>query len=292
MRNACLFRLTIGTSLTIAVLSIIAATATLPAHGQVMSTAPFAPKPDPAVERLQSRVDTLESDLRRATGQVEQLTFDLNQSRKALDEAAQARMRAEKLMDSLALRIATLEALARGEPPPEMPAGGREATVNLVGPTDASTREARAQARGPNGEGIAEAAFDVSRLPATEPELMKEARNLLLRGDYSAAEIAFSHYLSQFAKSSDASEAQYLLGEARLIQEAYPEAAESYVKLLTTYPKSSRAPDGMVKLARALRLMGDKAQACAALGDLPSRYPKASAVTKSLAATERQRAGC
>lgn len=283
-----------GSALALGALGVIAPAALFaaPAQAQVLSTTPYAPKPDPAIERLQLRVDTLEADLRKATGRVEQLTFDLTQARKAADDANAARMRAERALDALTQRVAALEALARGEPPPEIPASGREAVGPLVGPTGASTREAQAAARGTDGAIATAASFDPAQLPDTEPELMREARNLLLRGDYASAEIAFRHFLEKFPKSETASEAQYLLGESRLIQEAYPEAAESYVKLLSTYPKSTRAPDGMVKLARTLRLMGEKKQACAALADLPNRYPKASAVTRSLAATEKQRAGC
>lgn len=263
-------------------LTILGLGAAAPSSAQVFGSAPYQPGPDPAVVQLQGRIDTLESDLRKATGRVEQMTFEVNKANKAASDANAGRAALEQQVQALTARMATLERLALGETgdaaaaQAAATAGPRETTINLT-PAPAPT---------------AGGAFDTAALPADEAGVLKEARNLLLAGDYPSAEKAAVVYFEKFPKGESASEAQYLLGESRLLQERYPDAAEAYVKLVSTYPKSARAPDGLLKLARSMRLMGEKAEACKALTQLSSKYPQASAVTKSLAATEKSRAGC
>jgi tol-pal system protein YbgF len=246
---------------------------------QVLGSTPYAPAPDPMVLQLQTRIDALEADLRKATGRAEQLSFELTQVRRAEEEAKTGRMEAEKTIEQLNARIATLEG------------GGAASPQGLVSaPAGPEAPAAPADIAAPAAP--AQPSIDVASLPADETGLMKEARNLLLAGDYPSAQQAFTVYLDRYGKGEGAGEAQYLLGESLLYQENYADAAEAYVKLISTYKTSARAPEGLVKLARAMRLMGEKGEACKVLGQMSSKYPKASAAAKTLAATERQRAGC
>lgn len=257
-----------------------------PASAQVFGQAPYAPAPDAAMERLSSRLDTLEAELRSVTGRNEQLAFDLAAT-KRLAEAA------EREIATLRARIDTLEAapiasLGAGETggpinPASGPApGGTGGPINLAGSAAASAAANEALA----------SRVDPASLPQDEAELMKEARNLLLEGDYPSAQQAFSLYLTSHSKGPSAGEAQYLLGEALLYQGSYPQAAEAYGKLLSDYPDSGRGPEGLVKLARSMRLMDKKREACQALGLMQTRFPNASNAAKTLASTERARAGC
>ena len=251
-----------------------------PTPAQVFSSTPYVAAPDPAVEQLRSRLDAMEGDLRKATGRAEQLTFDLNQARKTAEEANAGRMKAEKALEALTLRVEQLERMAVGDTASVSSAATQsaEATVNLTGPAQAS-------------DGLT-SKVDVSQLPSDEAGLLKEARNLLLAGDYPSAQGAFTSYLATYGKGENAGEAQYLLGEALLYQGDYTAAAGAYGKLLSDYPKSARGPEGLVKLARSMRLMNKKTQACSALALMPKQFPKASEGAKQLAATEKQRSGC
>ncbi|MDZ4761638.1 MAG: tol-pal system protein YbgF [Alphaproteobacteria bacterium] len=250
-----------------------------PAFAQVLGSTPYVPKPDPAVERMQTRLDAMEADLRRATGRFEQLSYDLTQARRAAEEANAGRMSAEKAIAALTLRLEALEGIG-GD-------GSSTGAGAATGPAEAGVNLSR-----PSSDAGLQSRIDLAQLPADEAGHLKEARNLLLAGDYPSAEAAFDVYLQRHGKSENAGEAQYLLGESMLYQEAYPEAAEAYVKLLSTYKNSPRAPEGLVKLARSMRLMGEKAEACKALSQMSSRFPKASEAAKTLAATEKSRAGC
>lgn len=250
-----------------------------PASGQVLSSTPYVSPPDPAVEQLRNRIEGLESDLKRATDRSEKLAYDLSQARKIAEEANAGRQKAEADIAALALRVEALEG------------GGRSA-----GGAGPSASDARAETSGnPAGSAANQAPatrVDISQLPQDEEGLLKEARNLLLDGNYPSAQEGFTAFLAKYGKGPNAHEAQYLLGESYLYQDNYREAADAYGKLLSSYPKSSNGPNALVKLARSLRLLNKKADACKALALMPQQFPKASDAAKQLASTERQRSNC
>jgi tol-pal system protein YbgF len=271
---------------------LAAAVAVAPkAEGQVFSSQPYVAAPDPAVEQLRGRIDSLEAELRRATDRSERLAFELSQVRKQAEEANAGRKLAEESSADLQRRLRALENLAGIEPPsnaaaapsPSLsptsaPGDGRapsssEATINLL---PAVTSGAAGQAA----------------LPTDEEGLLKESKNLLLGGNYAAAQEGYATFLAKFGKSKNAHEAQYNLGEALLYQESYQEAANAYGKLLSAYPNSPNGPNALVKLARSLRLLKKPADACKTLALMGKQFPKAPASAKQLADAERQKANC
>ncbi|WOR14824.1 tol-pal system protein YbgF [Hyphomonas sp. FCG-A18] len=131
-----------------------------------------------------------------------------------------------------------------------------------------------------------------SSLPGEAGPLFAEAKNRLLRFDYTGAELAFRAFLEDFGDDPQAGEAQYWLAEALYQKEAYAESGQAYTDMIRAYPDDPRAPEALAKLARAMRLVGDTDRACNALDLLPQRYPNASGLTKNLAAGERVRSGC
>ena len=258
------------------------------ATGQVFSSTPYVAAPDPAVEQLRKRLEGLEADLKRAIDRSEKLAFDLSQARKLAEEANAGRLKAEADLISLSDRVLELEeraGIARSDgaffssPAAPAPASGGAINLNSSAP------------QSPAPQGISNR-VGASELPQDEESLLKEARNLLLDGNYPAAQRGFASYLANFAKSPNAHEAQYLLGESLLYQDNYTEAADAYGKLLSAYPKSPNGPNALVKLARSLRLLNKKPDACKALALMSQQYPRASDAAKQLASTERQRSNC
>lgn len=254
------------------------------ANAQVLGQTPYVAQPDPVVERLQTKVDNLEVELRAATGKAEQLAFQLNEANKKAEAANVGRLELEAVVNALTARIEALEALARGE---------TEELVSVAPTGGAGFGPAPSGVGGPSGapSGLA-SRVEVSELPTEETELLKQSRELLLSGNYPAAQQALGVYLQRHPKSPQADSAQYLYGESLLYQENYADAANAYGKLLSDYPKSDRGPEALVKLARSMRLMGKKSEACQALGLMGGQFPNASQTAKTLAATERSRAGC
>lgn len=278
-----------------AILALMAAFAALAAFlnapsasGQVFSSTPYVAAPDPAVEQLRKRVEDLEADLKRAIDRSEKLAYDLSQARKVAEEANAGRLKSEAALVSLSDRVQELEeragiaARSDGAPLP--------APSGAPGPAPTSADAAvNLNAAAPSG--LANR-VETSALPQDEESLLKEARNLLLDGNYPAAQQGFSAYLAKYSKSPNAHEAQYLLGESLLYQDNYTQAADAYGKLLSSYPKSPNGPNALVKLARSLRLLNKKSDACKALALMSQQFPKASDAAKQLASTERQRSNC
>ncbi len=264
------------------------------ASAQVLGQTPYVAQPDPVVERLQTKVDNLEVELRAATGKAEQLAFQLNEANKKAEAANAGRLELEAVVNALSARIAALEAHARGETEELASA----APTGALGPTGAPQEFLTLPSRDNGASGPADAPpglasrITVSELPTDETELLRQSRELLLSGNYPAAQEALGVYLQLHPRSPQADSAQYLYGESLLYQENYADAATAYGKLLSDYPKSDRGPEALVKLARSMRLMGKKSEACQALGLMNNQFPRASQTAKTLAATERSRAGC
>ena len=251
-----------------------------PAQAQVFAGSGYVPAPDPVIQRLQDRVETLERSLQAATNKSETLAFELNQARQAAERANAASQQMDQRLAAMTARLEMLERMVVGETGGMMTTSGP--APNQGGP----------MALGPAAGASSAARLDPSQLPSDEAEHVRMVRDLLLKGEFASAQSAASAYLERYPKGPNASEAQYLLGESYLYQEAYAEAAAAYGKLLSGWPKAAKGPEGLVKLARSMRLMGQKDQACKALALMPRQFPNASQAAKTLADAEKSRAGC
>ncbi|MGL5736887.1 MAG: tol-pal system protein YbgF, partial [Beijerinckiaceae bacterium] len=118
------------------------------------------------------------------------------------------------------------------------------------------------------------------------------AQDLMKRGEYGNAEMAFRQFLQAHPKSPLAPEATFQLGESYNQRNQYREAAEQYLKVSTTWPQSQRAATSMLRLGVALNALGAKDQACSTLKEIDRRYPNAAASVKRGVERELQRAKC
>jgi septal ring factor EnvC (AmiA/AmiB activator) len=78
------------------------------ADAQVFSSQPYVAAPDPAVEQLRIRIETLEADLKRATDKAESLGAALGDARRVADDADAGRKRAETALAALTARVEAL----------------------------------------------------------------------------------------------------------------------------------------------------------------------------------------
>ena len=209
---------------------------------------------DAQIAALSEKLGDLEQTLTRMNGSNETLTHDLDEARRSSDVQ---KARAEALDQ----RLAALEKRLAGQA------------------AAAAAVPASSAAALPAAPGDATAAF-------------KQARQLLLDGDYGAAETAFSGYVETYPDSAKAPEARYWLGETQFVREAYGDAAGSYLGAVRGWPQTSWAPDAVLKLSRALVALRKPADACKTLDELAKRYPKAPAALTAKAATTRAQAKC
>jgi len=214
---------------------------------------------DAQIAALNERVGDLEQTLTKLNGQNEGVTHDLDQARRA---AADQKARA----DSLEQRLAAVEKTL----------------------ADLQTAAAAQVAAAPVGGGV-----PPPPAPPAEPAVaFKQAKDLLLAGDYANAEQAFSAYAANYPDNAKAPEARYWLGETLFVREAYTDAAGAYIGAIRGWPQTSWAPDATLKLARSMVAMKKTAEACRTLDELSKRYPKAPAQVVSRAASTRVAAKC
>jgi tol-pal system protein YbgF len=203
---------------------------------------------------LTERVSDLEQSLTRNNANGENLTFELDRTRKAL-EASEASNKA--LGDRLATveqRLAALETAATATPTPEEAAAAEE--------------------------------------PADPDAVFAQGRRLMSEGDYAGAETAFDRYVEAFGDTPKAPEARYWLGKTLTARGANADAASAYIGAIRGWPKTGWAPDAVVELARALIAQKLPTDACQALAELPRRYPGAPPAVNTRAQAARTQAKC
>ncbi|MFT4251403.1 MAG: tol-pal system protein YbgF [Caulobacter sp.] len=210
---------------------------------------------DAQIAALNDRISDLEQTIQRMNGQNETLTHDIDQARRA-SESQKARA------DQLDQRLAALE--------------GKIATLETAAANAAAAAQAAA----------------VPAAPADPATAFKQARQLLLDGDYAGAESAFGGFVAAYPDDAKSPEARYWLGETQFVREAYGDAAGSYLGAVRGWPQTSWAPNAVLKLSRALVALKKPADACRTLDELTKRYPKAPADVVSKAKSTRVQAKC
>lgn len=153
-----------------------------------------------------------------------------------------------------------------------------------------SDRLTAAEQAAPAVEPVADAA---PAAPTASPaEAFTQARQLMLSGDYDAAESAFSAYVTNYPDAPRTPEARYWWGKTLSVRGAHPQAATAYIGAIRGWPQTGWAPDAVVELARSLVALKKPTDACQTLAELGRRYPKAPAAVNSRAAATRTQAKC
>lgn len=214
---------------------------------------------DAQIAALNERLTDLEQTLTKMNGQNEAVTFELSKATRA---ATEQKARA----DALEQRLASVEkALA-----------------------DLQANAAQVAAAAP----VAGAVPPPPAPPADPAVAFKQAKDLLLAGDYANAEQAFSVFVTNYPESTRTAEARYWLGETQFVREAYSDAAGNYIGAIRGWPQTTWASDATLKLARSMVALKKTTEACRTLDELTRRYPKAPAQVVSRAASTRVAAKC
>ena len=198
------------------------------------------------------KLGDLEQTLRSLNGSLESVTRDLDLARRD-----SAQMKAD--VQSLSEKLAALEQrLAEGAPAP-LPDEG-------AGPVAA-----------PAGD------------PAKD---FAQARQLMLAGDYDAAEDAFASFVAAYPDGAKTPEANYWWGKTLGVRGAHADAAKAYIGAIRGWPQTTWGADAVVELSRSLVALKKPADACQTLAEFTRRYPKAPANVQSRAAATRTQAKC
>jgi tol-pal system protein YbgF len=143
----------------------------------------------------------------------------------------------------------------------------------------------------PTGVGDQVAAAD-PMAGGSAKEVYETAYGHLLQQDYATAQTGFRSFLKTYPQDPLAPNALYWLGESHYVQRNYADAAEAFDLVVQAYASSGKAPDAQLKRGMSLAALGKRQDACTALRSVSSKFPSAPALLKSKADSERQRIGC
>jgi tol-pal system protein YbgF len=202
-----------------------------------------------ALVDLANSVEGLKTDVAKIRGQIEVLTYELDQAQK----------RQRDLYVDLDARLRKLEL---------PPAGAAEAA-----PVDAN-----AAANAPSASGTPGLSAPAS---AAEQRAYDAALDQFKRGDYQGAITGFTAFVKNYPRSPLASSAQYWIGNAHFARKDYRAAIASQRALLTAYPDSSKVPDALLNVASAQSELGDNAAARRTLEELIGKFPQSDAAVKA-----------
>jgi tol-pal system protein YbgF len=128
-----------------------------------------------------------------------------------------------------------------------------------VVPADTSVRDTSAQG---------------SRPMTTDPKPLYDAASAdFTSGRYEQARTGFQSYVTQFATTELAGNAQYWIGETYYQQKQYPEALSAYRKVLDQYPHNIKVPAALLKQGMTQVLLGQKSDARDSFKKLVRDYP-------------------
>ncbi|WP_309603920.1 tol-pal system protein YbgF [Phenylobacterium sp.] len=200
-----------------------------------------------------NHISDLEQSLTRLNGSLEVTTHELDQARRA---TAALQTQVKLLSDRLAADEQKAAEVAAAATPP--------APVQSVPPDP----------------------------KAASADAFAQARQLMLGGDYDAAEAAFGAFVTTYPDTPRAPEARYWWGKTLLVRGDYARAASAFIGAIRDWPKTAWAPDAVVELSRALVSLKKPGDACQTLAELGRRYPKAPPAVVNHAAAIRAQAKC
>lgn len=223
---------------------------------------------------LANQLQVLQSDVAKLRGQIEVVTYELEQSQKRQrDLYVDLDTRLRKI-ESAAAAAASQNAAANaanagegaaptpGAPPP---AGATPPPVATSPPPSPPTPPPPAR---PSDGVVEQRAYDA-------------ALDQFKRGDYAGAISGFNAFLKSYPRSPLASSAQYWLGSAQYARRDFRGSIATQRQLLKDHPDSGKAPDALLNIASAQADMGDSAAARRTLEQLIRDYPKTPAATRA-----------
>jgi len=279
----------------------------------MLSVAAFAVFAAPAAHAQDAadillRLDRLESENRRLTGQIEELRF---KEQKLEDQLKRFQMDADS-------RFRELEGKGGGNG-----GGGASSTPRVIPTTPPANGNRRSDAFDPNQAGGNAAGAPrplgtgpvAGANPAMDPSAPRDltagggnpalsgpgndansnftyARTLIERGEYENGEVAMRDFQKKYARDKRIAEATFWIGESYLRRTRYREAAENFLTVTTKHSGIAKAPEAMLKLGISLRGLGATAEACGTFDQVGKKYPNASAAIKAAVEREKSRAKC
>jgi tol-pal system protein YbgF len=252
--------------------------------------------------RIEIRLQQIEADIRKVTGRVEELGYQVQNVSERMD----------RLQTDTDIRFQELSGDAGtlpGTSAPDQTTGGQSGPrTELAPPADAAapTTGTKPKDLGTlSGSDLSAlksatpppsspAAGQTAMLPsdASVEDQYKAAFDHLVKHDLPTAEAAFKAFLEAHPDDPLAGNAQYWLGETFYARERYEEAAVAFLGGYQSYPRSPKAADNLLKLGMSLARIDRKEEACTTFAKLNEDFPKAPTNIKRRMINETKALNC
>jgi tol-pal system protein YbgF len=130
-----------------------------------------------------------------------------------------------------------------------------------------------AGAAGSGDVGAGGAGADSSQAGSDDKAAYQAAFNLLKDSQYDRAITAFQKFLITYSDSSLADNAQYWLGEAYYVNKSFPEAQAAFQRVVDKYPQSRKRPDALLKIGYCQYELKQSDAAKATLSKVATQFP-------------------
>lgn len=273
----------------------------------------------PLGARLSIRINELENQMRQMTGQIEETAYRISQITTRLD----------KLVADVDYRLSALEQggvaalpptgegaqTQDGNAPGNLPEG--VSGQQLAAPGQAEDTGAQGEpttgsqpgvlgtleekdltnpgqpAQTPENATPAQPSDQKVDMAGLKPQAQYEkSRQMLMRGEFGAAEKAFKNFLEENRDHKLAGNVRYWLGETYYVQSNFAQAAATFLEGYQKAPRGAKAPDSLLKLGMSLKRMDKQREACATFDKLRADFPKMPAHLSKTLERERSAAKC
>ena len=201
-----------------------------------------------ALVDMMMRLDSMQSTVQTLQGQVEELTFEL--------QNMEQRQRDLYLDIDRRLRQVEVAAASPSSAPSSAPPAPAVSAIPAAG-----TPQADVAATAPPAD------------PAQERDAYQKAFQELKNGRYDQAISAFESFLSRYPAGGYTDNAQYWLGEANYVTRRFQAAESEFKKVLDRHPDSPKVADALLKLGFTYYELGKWDAARKSLNDVNSRFP-------------------
>ncbi len=211
-------------------------------------------------------LEGIKSDIAKIRGQIEVLTYEINEQQK----------RQRDLYVDLDSRLRKMETAAA-------PAAGG---VGMPVPPSLDMNATPGAAPNPQATSASPppptaAAQPILPVTAQEQKVYDAALDQFKRGDYNGAIASFQGFVKTYPRSLLASSAQYWVGNAQFARKDYRSAIATQRTLIQTWSDSPKVPDALLSIASSQSEMGDNASARKTLEELMAKYPQSEAAGKA-----------
>jgi tol-pal system protein YbgF len=242
-----------------------------------------APAPAASGEAM-VRLDRLEVEIRRLTGEIEELAF---RQRRMAEDAA-------RRFGDIAYRLTELEGGDPAALAPQEPLGGvgagEERAAAPSGPAP-SAPEPRAPEPEPEPEpGQAEPAAPAA--PPDERADLELAVADIRQGRFDQGEQRLRRFLDEYPDSPRAAAANFWLGRSHFVRGSFADAARRHLAGYNVDRSGPMAPRNLLQLGITLGRLGQVSEACLTLREVSNQFPGADREILNAADAERDSLAC